>query len=286
MKKRTDVSDHKAAVNDRGTVRSAFSENLKPIVLVGATATLGTVGFWLSPLRDIVGHLLWREKAAIFATTDSSRVLEGGTLRIQTAVIPQSQVPVDKGVLTFTADKRFLQHTGGQNAFPTPIIESPVVLPDGKGVELLALAPGVTDVEIQLQTKYGIYKTSVKIEIDAAVITGEATRANFTGSWILRIGSARGKMNIRQQGHTELAGDYFLDNGDKGVIDGSRDGISFEASFTRGNSVTRWMVERATIETTPGYLELKGSAYLQRAGTNGWTKEDPDRNFYATVALR
>jgi hypothetical protein len=263
-----------------------LSENLKPIVLAVATATLGTVGFWLSPLRDVVGHLLWREKAAILATTDSSRVREGSTVKIQTAVIPQSQVPVDKGVLTFTADKRFLQYTGGQNAFATPVIESPVVLPDGKGVELLALAPGITDVGIQLQTKYGTYRTKVKVEIDAAVVGGEATRANFTGSWILRIGDARGKMGIRQQGPTEIAGDYFLDNGDKGVIDGSRDGVSFEASFTRGNSVTRWIVERASIETAPGYLELKGPAYLQRAGPNGWTKEGPDRSFYATVALQ
>ena len=286
MSKRTNRPHDKAAANDRGTVRSAFSENLKPIVLIVASAILGTVGFWLSPLRDIVRHLLWREKATIFVTADSSRVSEGSTVKIQTAVIPQSQVAVDKGVITFTADKGFLQFMGGQNTFPTPVIESPTVLPDGKGVELLALAPGTTDVGIQLQTKYGIYRTKVKVEIDAAVIGGEATRANFTGSWILRIGDGRGKMNIRQKGPTELAGDYFLDNGDKGVIDGSRDGVSFEASFTRGNSVTRWVVERASIEAPPGYLELKGPAYLQRAAPNGWTKEGPDQNFYATVALR
>ena len=90
-------------------------------------------------------------------------------------------------------------------------------------------------------------------------------------------------MEIHQLGGTEISGSYFLDNGDKGVIDGWRDGISFGASFTRGDSVTKWIVEHADIATSEGYLELKGNSYLARAQGNNWIRIQPDTHFYATA---
>ncbi len=269
-----------------GALLTLISENLRSVAVAVVTAAIGAFGFWLSPLRDIVAHKIWHEKAVILLTTDYARVPEGSLVHLRVIVTPQSAVHVDKGVVTVTFDRQRLRLRTGQSNFASPTIDAPTVLPDGNAIEFLSLAPGTTDIQVELQTRYGNYSANTKLVIEQAQITDEATRENFTGSWILRLGSSRGKMEIRQQGHTAVTGHYFLDSGDKGVIDAGRDGDKFWGSFTRGSSVTKWVIEKADIVTNQGYMELKGSAYLQRASQDGWVRGGSDIEFYATVAVR
>jgi hypothetical protein len=269
-----------------GTLQKLISENLRSVVVAIVTAGIGAFGFWLSPLRDLVAHKIWHEKAVILLTTDYTSVPEGSPLQLRVVVTPQSTVHIDKGVVTVTFDRQLLRLNAAESTFASPIIDAPTVLPDGKAIEFLALAPGKTAIQVELQTRYGHYSAESTVSIDQAQISDKATRENFTGSWILRLGTSSGKMDIRQQGHTTVTGHYFLDNGDKGVIDAGRDGDKFWGSFTRGSSITRWVIEKADISTDEGYLELKGSAYLQRASQDGWTRGGTDIEFYATVPMR
>jgi serine/threonine protein kinase len=259
---------------------------LWPFIAALVTVVTGGLGFWLSPLREIVSHKIYHEKALILLTTDSARIFEGSTVQLRIVVTPESAIHVDKGVLRIFVDAQLLRSRAGPMTLPSPVIDAPTVLPEGGPVEFLAIAPGTAKIEVQLQTKYGTYAASNRIVIEQAQVTDEVTKANFTGLWHLRLGNAQGKMEIHQQGHLTITGSYSLDNGDTGVFDGGRDGDRFWGTFTRGASVTKWIVEGADIVTTQGYLELKGTAYLQRALQNGWARAGADNEFYATVAVR
>src|SRR5271167_135219 len=112
------------------------------------TAGIGAVSFWLSPLREIVAHRIWREKAAVLLTTDSSRVVEGSPVQLRITVTPLSAIHVDKGLVTVGFDSRLLRLRAGQTTFASPVIESPVVLPDGSAIEFLAIAPGTAEIQV------------------------------------------------------------------------------------------------------------------------------------------
>jgi hypothetical protein len=268
------------------TFRTLVSENLKTVVVAVVTAGIGAFGFWLSPLREAVAHKIYRENAAILLTTDFETIREGNTVHLRVIVSPGSAIHVDKGVITILFDKQLLRLRSGQAAFPSPIIENPVVLPEGSSLEFLAIAPGTAEIKVQLQTKYGTYVASSKVVVEESKAVPEATLENLTALWELRIGESRGRMEIHQQGHTTITGSYFLDSGDKGVIDGFRDGDKFFGSFTRGNSITKWVINDADLVTNQGYLELKGTASLQHASPSGWAKDGSVVNFYATVSVR
>jgi len=282
VEKRPDASKSQRPAVALGTL---ITDNLKSIVAALITAVIGAFGFWLSPLREVVAHKIYSERAAILLATDSARVLEGDTVHLRVIVTPQSAVHIDKGVLRISFDQRLLHLRAGETTFASPVIDGPIVLPERNPMEFLAISPGNAEIQVQLETKYGTYAAKSKVVIEELHVTDEATRENFTGSWHLRLGSSRGKMEIRQQRAVAITGSYYLDDGDKGVIDGGRDGDRFWGSFTRGSSVTKWVVE-AGIVTNQGYLELKGNAYLQRASENGWARVSPDSEFYATVAVR
>ena len=64
-----------------GALLTLISENLRSVAVAVVTAAIGAFGFWLSPLRDIVAHKIWHEKAVILLTTDYARVPEGSLVR-------------------------------------------------------------------------------------------------------------------------------------------------------------------------------------------------------------
>ncbi len=92
-------------------------------------------------------------------------------------------------------------------------------------------------------------------------------------------------MEIRQKGPMQITGNYFLDNGDTGVIDANRDGKNFWGSFTRGNSTTRWYAQDIPFRSTEGYIEMKGDLYLEQAAPSGWSRSKTKTPLYATIAI-
>ncbi len=214
-----------------GPLIKFLGENLKPIIASLAIGVASTIGVLLSPVRDVIQHHLWREKASILLSTSVDRVQEGSSVALRFIVTPLSPRPLDPGVITITFDHSFWTLNSGDILFDSPAISSPVILPDKVSLDLLAIKPGTTVGSVDLQTRYGTYRDEKRLYIDPVQIGEDATRSNFTGMWTLQIGNSHGKMEIRQSGHTDIAGSYYLDDGDKGVIDGWRDGVSFYATI-------------------------------------------------------
>lgn len=264
-----------------GSLSASLAENIKPILASLAVGAISTIGVLLSPVKEVIQHHLWKEKASILLRTSVDRVREGSSVALKLVVTPLSPRPLDPGVVTIMFDHSFWTLRSGETPFTSPEIGSPVILPDKGSIDLLALKRGTTRIVVELQTKYGRYRAEKQLDIDPIQASATASRSNFTGVWTLQIGSWHGKMTIRQS-DTEIACGYYLDDGDKGVIDGWRDGRLLGASFTRGGSVTKWIVG-GSIAVTEGYVELKGSAYIAKAEGNNWVRVQPDTSFYATV---
>lgn len=259
-------------------------ENLNSIIVSLLAGVVGTMGVILTPLREMVTHRIWHEKATILLTTDVDRVREGSSLYLRATVTPEAPRSVDAGVVYVKYNRSYLLLQSKDIPFKSPEISSPTILPETGPLEFLAIKPGTTTVEIDLVTSYGFYSASKRIDVYPAEVGSTASRSNFTGLWVLQIGNSRGQMEVRQSpGGTTISGTYYLDNGDKGVIDGWRDGVSFGAAFTRGASVTKWIVEQAAISESNGYVELSGQAYLAKAAGTSWVRSGSDVHFYATV---
>lgn len=265
-----------------------ISENAKKLLVAIGTAVLGTVGFWVSPLKDKLFHAIYHEKAQVLLSADTLTPVEGGTFRLRILLIPRSAIQVDKGFLEVAFDKSALSLRSGQPTFKTPTVDSPVPIPDEKGIEFLALRPGKTEIKVHLQTKNGNYYEKASLEIMPADTTQEATVDNFTGSWLLQIGDAQGKMIVRQQDWQTIPGSYFLDSGEKGLVYAHHDGNTFGAFFVRGNSSpTRWVVPDQKFEVREqGFLVCEGFAQLERASATGWAPIGGKVKFSVTVKLR
>src|SRR5437764_696106 len=149
-----------------GVIRALISDNLKSIVVAMVSGVIGAFGFWLTPLREVVAHKVYQENAAILLTTDSARVTEGGVIKLRITITPQSAIHVEKGVITVSYDKKLLRLRAGQSTFSSPLIEAPTVLQDGNAIEFLATAPGTAEIGVELQTRYGTYKTQDRVVIE------------------------------------------------------------------------------------------------------------------------
>jgi hypothetical protein len=269
-----------------------ISDNAKKLLAALVTAAIGgAVGgivFWVSPLKDKLFHTLYREKAEVMLSADTLKPVEGGTFSLQIVLIPKSTIQVDKGLIRVVFDKEALSLRSGAPIFNSPSLDSPVPVPDDKGIEFLALRPGKTQIQVTLQTAHGNYSQTTSVQVMPADTSQEATSTNFTGSWFLQIGSNQGKMSLHQQDWQTIPGSYFLDNGEKGLVYAHHDGKTLGATFVRGtSSPTRWFVDETPFAAnTEGFLESRGFVQLQRASATGWEPSGTKVEFYAYVKLR
>jgi hypothetical protein len=266
-----------------------ISGNATKVVAACGTAIIGTVGFWISPLKDKLFHVFYHENAVILLSADTLAPIEGGLFRLRIVLMPGSAIHVDKGYLEVTFDRAALALRSKQASFDTPLVDSPLPIPDENGIEFLALHPGNTVVGVNLRTRNGTYHVTTPIEIMPASASEEAaTITTFTGSWLLKLGSSQGKMTLQQQDWQTIPGSYFLDNGEKGLVYAHHDGRTLGAIFIRGNSSpTRWYVDETPYAANDGgYLESTGIAQLQRASPTGWASTGTIVHFYAAIKLR
>jgi len=231
-------------------------------------------------------HWIWEEHAVLLLTTNSVHLVEGSDLQLRITIVSKAPLAVSEGVVQLSYDPKLLKLRSGSDVLKTPAVSSTLLLPTEGTIDFLVLAAGTTKINAVLQTRYRAYSSDATVEISPADITEQASLYNFTGRWHLQIGTARGLMEIRQQGHIKISGAYFLDNGDTGVIDASRDGKNFWGSFTRGNTTTRWYADYVPFKLTEGYIELKGDAYLEQATEGSWLRNRPKQSLYATVPIR
>jgi len=253
------------------------------------TAIAGILGFYLTPVKDIIYHSIWDEKAVIAITVDTETVRIQDELKIYISVLPNSPVGVSEGfvTLTFPSDKLRLINNQSKT-FTTPKIQSPTVLLDGKLISFIGIESGEAEISVEIKTRYTQFRETKKITVIdnnwyGKGITIRPSRRNFSGEWIIRIGHVNGKMIINDKGGN-ITGSYSLDNKMNGVIDGIRDGGIFNVSFYRKPPELKWEVN-ANSRVNEGFILIEGKAILYKIGLEKWVATNENETFIGTVQL-
>ena len=238
-------------------VRSVVVDFLKAVVVGSSTLIIGALALWLSPVKGCVTHRLWKEKAQINVTVDSVRITVGDEIGINVLLSPGSQLDVAEGVLSVNASP-YVEVTPKQ--IKTPIVVSPTPIGDPT-FRVRAVSPGLAELVVVLQTRYGKYSKDLKLHVDARTNSSRASWGDFSGFWSVVVGPYFGEMELHETG-TRFDGTYYFRGGhEAGFVEGFRDGTEFHAVFIRkGGSPYRWKIESSVDEGTK--LELKGSATL------------------------
>jgi hypothetical protein len=251
------------------------------------------VSFYITPLKEVIYHYIWDEKAIVAINSESDRIRVQDELKVYISVLPNSPVGISEGFATIYISNDKLGLLNNQSKiFATPKIQTPAVLSGGKPISFIGIAPGETQINVEIKTRYNKFRgekiiTVIDDETDGAGFTkGQLSRPstrNFSGEWNIRIGSNNGKMMVSDK-LGNITGSYTLDNNIHGVISGVRDGGIFYASLYRQSPELKWEVS-ATTKVSDGFLLIEGKATLQKIGSGKWVSTDQTDTFIAAVQL-
>ncbi len=261
---------------------SLFSEVKKQLVtgIVGALlGVTGLVGFWLSPLKAVVMHRIYKESADLTARVSQRSPRVGDQIEVSVEIVPTSPIPVSEGVLQISWGNDGLTRKGGSSDSATAEIAAPVIVPKGERLILQATAPGHFTITAALKTKYRVY--TAQTEIDVSPIN-QPTIGNLSGTWNITLGSALGKMELIHRG-TDVSGIYRLTNPEiRGTITGFIDGSQFNVVlFNQGETRKKWFAT-ALCRQGERFVEItNGTAQRQILENNAWTDAGKPGMFYA-----
>jgi hypothetical protein len=263
---------------------ASFSgEVLRALVLGAVPLSLGVAGVWLTPLRDVIAHAIWSEKAILTVAIPRVALQEGDEFEVQVIAQPASPVAISPGVLEVTTGSEILM-PGGDNRTEVPALVSPAIVNKAQPARFIAVSPGTSSVRAVLQTTRNRYEASETVVVRPRPSTGTPSARNYSGRWELTLGPYRGQMALNEQGAL-VNGSYSLDDSTRGVVDAVRDGTALHGTLYRGNSTTKWIVV-AESHGSPDYVEIKGTATLYKAASDGWRPNGAPEQFYAVAKLR
>ncbi len=248
-------------------------------------ALIGLLGFYLTPIKDIVFHRIWQEKASIEIIFDSDSVRVQDEIKMYISMTPRSPAAISEGYasLIYSPDKVTLINNQPPN-FNTPKMEAPTILLNGKPILFIGNSSGEAEIGVEITTKYNKYRQTKKIIISNAIDASKKkpTARNFTGEWSIRLGDSHGVMMLTDKGGN-IAGSYKLENNSQGLIKGIRDGGIFHATFFR-SATTKWIINAKT-KTSEGFLLIEGSAIAHEFNNKKWVSTHQADNFIATVMI-
>ncbi len=262
-------------------------------VLAGAVlAVAGAVGFWLSPLKPAIFHLIWNEDAAIDIRA-SDNVILGNEFSVSVAVYNNAFINISEGILTLTYPEDSLERTTGNTEFETEEIEQARVFPP-KGedeIKFRTKETGPCRLIAELRTRHGRFSDTLLIVSKYSI--GKPTAINWSGEWFLKVGYSTGAMEISEKnegGGNQLTGSFYLDSGEQGILTGTRDGETFIVDLIKENQVEKWHLEgtykkiEADIQK---YIEITGNATILRITDTGWKPLEGQGaiDFYATTKM-
>jgi hypothetical protein len=263
---------------------ASFSrEVLRALVLGAVPVALGVAGVWLTPLRDVIAHAIWSERATLTVAIPRVDLQEGDEFEVQVIAQPASPVAISPGVLEVTAASEILMAATTDNRTEVPALVNPAIVNKAKPARFVAVSPGTTSITAVLQTARNRYETSETVTVRPRPSTGVPSARNYSGRWELRLGAYRGQMALNEQGAL-VNGSYSLDDSIRGVVDAVRDGTALHGTFYRGNSTTKWIVVAET-HASPDYVEITGTATLYKAAADGWRPNGATEQFYAVAKL-
>jgi hypothetical protein len=262
---------------------------IKPVALAIATSAASILAYVLTPLNELVNSALWSESAEIYLIPSHQSLQEGDVLSVGLFVQPQSVVPLSAGILEvgYTAETlRPGAETTSLLVTATKKLDSSTRLVDGP-LEFVATSPGRAEITATLRTKTGKFSKVLSLSILPSSEQKYPTHRNFGGAWNIDLGGIHGQMQLTDLART-ITGHYSLSDGNRGLIEGSRDGKTFRVTFYRGSAPSRIFVE-ANFDPNPiADLELNGkSKLLVPTGdeSNPW-RENRQLDFYAVARAR
>lgn len=257
----------------------ALREYWRTVALAGCAVTVGYVGFYLTPLKEVVYHKVWQERVKLIPVVSSERIREDDELSLKIIIFPESSVQLSEGVLTIEYPSEQLRMITGSNILSTPKLEAPMEFPLGSQFAFVGLKPGKAEIKIDFKTKFGTYTAAKVVEIENVEQSERPSKNNFSGRWRIRLDITNGVMDLLDRGG-EISGSYRLDDGLKGGIYGLRDGVTFKVTLTRGAAPLVWRVE-STWNQQQQLIYLQGTAHLLKPTESGWASFGRDSSFDA-----
>ena len=267
---------------------AALGTLFKPVAVGVAASLASIVAYVTTPLKEYVNDFFWDEKAELLLISQNSSIKQGDLLNIDIIVLPQAPIAISEGVLKIEYTQATLRPGAESEELlvtTTPKLTASKKVP-GNTLEFIADAPGKAEVSAKLITKNGaVFKNSLSFEILPSSGQTYPTTRDFSGKWNIDLAGIHGQMELKDVSRT-LNGEYKLSDGQRGQIEGARDGKTFRVTFYRGSSPSRYFIKASFEPNISADLELKGKAELlipQSDNNDPW-KITQEMEFYA-VAL-
>lgn len=217
-------------------------------------ALVALLGFWVSPLKEIVFHEIWSEAATVELHLNSDRVGEGDEFNVSVIVIPK-RIELSAGTIAVEYSSDTLQLRSPGNVISVPATKEATV---ATILTFRALKHGPALAHISLRTKYGSYGVDCRFIVLDLADQSHPTKYNLTGRWNLRMDQSNGELHLIDRDGA-ISGSYELDSGDIGTIRGVRGPAAFQVSLSSSKKHQRYSVE-CIVGLQDEYLELKGDA--------------------------
>lgn len=224
------------------------------------------IGFWFSPLKEIVFHKIWRESPTIELRPSINIIHEGEEFSVAVILTPH-KIDLSPGTLFVDYSTDTLQLRGPGNVISTPGEKEPAI---ASTLTFAAIKHGPAMTHISLRTKYGLYESKREFIVSDRDTGGRPSKFDFSGKWNLHVDQAFGELHLIDKGG-EISGSYELDGGESGTIRGVRGPAAFQVSLFSTTKVKKYSVECILI-LQDDFLELKGKAIAH----------SQQINFYAT----
>ncbi len=245
-----------------------------------------TVTFFISPLKQVLFHMIWKEKASVELIIPDSDIMYGKPFSIDVIIFSKSPLSVGQGVLTLIY-KQSAFEAKGNTVFDTPETEQVIHPADLKNTTFIPIKKGSHMLIAQLKTKRCVYSDTAIINVTYS--TTQPTIKNWSGKWGLSLGNKVGKMDLienKDGGGTSMLSGTYIAGDERGSISGFRDGSLFVADFISQSQLKKWHSEiEIDYRKEDKYIRIKGTADFSRTFNNSWKQVSKD-SFLAYTDLQ
>ncbi|WP_300754712.1 hypothetical protein [Janthinobacterium sp.] len=265
---------------------SGLARLIAPVLLSLAGAIASLVAYLFTPLNEVINAYIWKEKAQILLISQAPVIRQEDVVLVDIFIQPTSPVRLSEGILKISYSPATLRPGAETNArmiSTTQKIGASAKLFDNS-LEFITTQAGPASITAELLTKRARFSNTLNFDIQPANGPIQPSRRNFSGKWKIDLDGISGQMELKDVAHM-LTGNYTLTDGNRGQIDGLRDGRTFRVNFYRGASPSRYFID-ATFDRDPkADLEIRGLAKLMvpTGEKNEPWKKARQVDFYATT---
>lgn len=281
QKPRSGTSEAKAGDDNKQSkgARAMLYAHWEKIAGATVVALIAAVGVWLDPLKDLVLHKIYQERAELALLVEPSEVESGGAISVRVRLTPTSEIDVADGVVKLIYNSGEVALAPGTvDSFNAKRSNQARILDEGTfSLHAKELPDGKkTNIYVTYSTKYGLHTSPMATvhvlprhkNTHVPFIERSGSKAiNLSGEWRIQVGASPGNLKIQQDARNDVEGEYSLGGPQsaKLPVKGYKDGTSFKVFFWRdAQGLQRWFVDSnfAVNQNDPRFIEMKGCAFL------------------------